>query len=250
MKSLRRFWRANTALVLSITAITVVLLGLFFYKLGSLAGGLSANEMYAAKAPLGLHNLLSNPFYLPLKFVRYVIFGLDAGHGQILTRLPNAIFGCLTVVSFGWLIWLWHGRRTAVLTTLMFASAAWVLHVGRLASYDVLYLWGTVTLLLVHVLLYRYTEKRLAWFGSLFIWGLALTVPGMVWFVLADAWLQRQQLTQGWKTFSRWWQRALSIVLPLVWIPLICHAIWQHHGLARTWVGLPAEFSNCYLAVV
>lgn len=194
---------------------------LLIYKLGSLTGGMSAGEVAAATTPVGWHGIYHDPFYLPLKIVRSVVFVLFKEHGQTLTRLPDAFFGGLAIISFAWLIRLWHGTRTAVLMSVLFATGAWTLHVSRLASFDVLYLWAMPALLLTYVLMHKYHDRPLVWYGSLMVWGLLLYVPGLVWPVLIVIALQRSSLTKAWRHFGHWWQRLLYLLAGLVWLPLL-----------------------------
>src|SRR4051812_4116202 len=108
------------------------LLSLLLYRLGNLTAGLSAAEYRAANLPLGWHGIYHDPAYLPLKVVRSVLFFFFPDHGPALSRLPNVLFGFLSIVSFIWLIRIWHGKRLALITGLLFASSAWTLHVSRL----------------------------------------------------------------------------------------------------------------------
>lgn len=241
MKRLKGFWRPEARLALLVILGLVALSGLLLYKLGTLVGGLSSQEMAAASAQLGWTGLWVDALYLPLKLVRSAVYFLDPAHGQILTRLPNTLFGALTVVSFGWLIWLWHGRRTAILAMLLFATSAWTLHVSRLASLDVLYLWAIPTLLLIQVLLYRYGLKPLVWYGSLLTWGLLLYIPGLVWLILAQWYLQRGLLVKSWRHFSAWWQRLLAIVALVIWLPLLVKSLLKS-GQLVAWLGLPTDW--------
>src|SRR5258708_30036353 len=73
---------------------------LLLYHLGSLVGGLSRSEVAAVAVPVGWHGIYRQPLNLPLNLVRSVVFFLFPDHGQLLSRLPNAIFGGLTVLSF------------------------------------------------------------------------------------------------------------------------------------------------------
>jgi hypothetical protein len=177
-----------------------------------------------------------------LKLLRSIVFFLSPNHGQLLTRLPNAIFGGLTVISFAWLIRLWHGTRTAFFSTILFAVSAWVLHVSRLASFDVLYLWVIPTLLLSYVLLQKDPNKALVWYGSLLVWGLLLYIPGVVWLVLATIWWQRTAIADGWQHFGRWWQRGLYILAGLIWLPILIIDFLRPGNLTN-WLGLPAHWA-------
>lgn len=89
--------RNRRGVLLVLLAIT--LLGaLMGYKLSSLTyGRLSQTEMQTAETVVGWHGIYNDPLYLPIKVVRSVIFWLAPDHGAILTRLPNIIFGLMSI---------------------------------------------------------------------------------------------------------------------------------------------------------
>ncbi|PIZ62395.1 hypothetical protein COY17_02550 [Candidatus Saccharibacteria bacterium CG_4_10_14_0_2_um_filter_52_9] len=243
MKKQGGFWKDNINLIIwSVFGIALVL-AVLLYQLGSLTGGLSTGENVSAVAPVGWHGIFNDPLYLPLKIVRSAVYFVAPGHGQILTRLPNVIFGGLAVSSFTLLILLWHGRRTALFTGLLFATSAWVLHVSRLASFDVLYLWVVPTMLLLQVLLHRYGERSAVWYGSLLTWGLLLYIPGLVWLVAAQILLQWKLVVHCWQVFSHWWQRLLAALSVLIWLPLLA-IDFTRHGQLITWLGLPSQWPS------
>jgi hypothetical protein len=233
---LRAHRRRYALLAFAAAAVCFLLL----YKLGSLVGGLSAGELAAARTPVGWHGIYHQPLYLPLNVVRSVVFFLFADHGQTLTRLPNAFFGLLAIFAFGWLAWLWHGRRTAVFAGCLFAASAWVLHVSRLASFDVLYLWAMTTLLLAHVKLQRQATNPIIFYVAMLLWGMLLYVPGMIWLLLVEWWLQRRAIVAGWGHFSRWWQRMLYLLSSIIWLPLLVDRL-RSAATLKTWLGLPQQ---------
>ncbi|HVX23973.1 MAG TPA: hypothetical protein VG992_01360 [Candidatus Saccharimonadales bacterium] len=243
MKRLLKSRPMRQRLGLALIALAV-LIGLLFYHLGSLPKGLSSEEVSAAQTAYGWHGIIAHPLNLPLELLRSLVFQLSPSHGQFLTRLPNACFGVLAIIAFGWLLRWWHGTRTALFTTALFACAAWTLHVSRLASNDVLYLWGVPTLLLLHVILQR-PDKPKPWvqYGSLALWGLLLYIPGMVWFVLLELWQLRSSIAGSWKHFHLWWQRTLYVLTGLIWLPLLVIDLtrseeWRH------WLGLSNHWPN------
>lgn len=225
---------------LGIVVVALVIVSfLLLYRLGSLVGGLSIGEQLAAHTPVGWHGIYHQPLYLPLKLVRSVVFVLFPSHGLTLTRLPNVLFGLLAIFSFAWLVRLWHGTRTALFAGCLFATSAWVLHVSRLASFDVLYLWAMPTLLVTHVKLQREHNKALIFYGSMLVWGLLLYIPGLIWLLLINLYAQRKAIAAGWKHFSRWWQRLAYLLAGLAWWPLLAHALIRNTVTLRTWLGLP-----------
>lgn len=243
MKQFRGYLRQHYQLASWVILALAGLCWLLLHRLGSLVGGLSAGELTAAVAPVGRHGIYHQPFYLPLKLVRSIVFGLSPNHGQTLSRLPDAFFGFLAIITFAWLIRLWHGTRTAVLSSLLFATSAWVLHASRLASFDVLYLWASPTLLLVYMQLQKHSKRPFVLYGSLFAWALMIYIPGMVWLVAAAVYLQKGVLWSAWKHFSGWWQRPLYLLFGLACLPLLVVDL-ARPGNLRAWLGLPAHFAH------
>lgn len=227
---------------------TLVVAWLLLYRLGSLTGGLSHGEVVASAAPVGWHGIYNAPLGLPLKIVRSVVFFLFSDHGQTLSRLPNVVFGGLSILSFAVLIRLWHGARVAALATALFAVGAWTLHVSRLASSDVMYLWAMPTLLVSHFLLRKYYKRSLVWLGSMIVWGLLLYIPGMIWLVAADVLLQRRFIVGGWREVEIWWKRCLYVLAGLIWLPLLVLDLTRSGEFAR-WLGLPAHFDSARLVL-
>ncbi len=238
----RTKWAVDRRTLMVLIASLALITWLMLYKLGSLVGGLSAGEINAAVAPVGWHGLYHYPLYLPLRLTRSVDFFLFAHHGQTLTRLPNVLFGILTIISFAWLVRLWHGTRTALFATALFATSAWVLHVSRLASFDVLYLCTIPVLLVSYLKMQRANNKAWVYYGSIMLLGLLLYVPGMIWLVLVSLYWQRQAIRNGWRYFKRWWQRLVYLLAGLIWLPLLINSL-RNPDVLRNWLGLPLHFS-------
>ncbi len=215
--------------------------GLLLYKLGSLVGGLSSQEVAAASAPVGWHGIYNDPLYLPLKAVRSVVFFLCPDHGQFLTRLPNTVFGALAVAAMFYVARVWHGRRTALLATALFVTSAWGLHVSRLASFDVLYLSAIPLLLAANIALHRHPQHWLVFYGTVLLWGSLLYVPGLVWLLAVCLYWQWDDLRAAWGHFSRVWQRTLYILAAAAWLPLLIIGLTRA-GQLRLWAGLPGHF--------
>jgi hypothetical protein len=242
-KKLRRYWRREGQTVIWIGLGLVVLTWLLLHKLATLTGGASQTELHTATTPVGLHGIYHHPLDLPLQLVRSVVFFAAPAHGQLLTRLPNVLFGALAIVSFARLIWLWHGRRTMIMATLLFATAAWTLHVSRLASFDVLYLWAIPTLLLIQLRLQQGITQRFEWFLWLFVLGSMLYIPGMIWLLALAVCLQRKAFVDGWRNFDLAWERALSVGLVAIWLPLLLLNLMRAGQLLQ-WLGLPGHVTS------
>lgn len=247
-KSIRSFIKAHRKKIIACSFVGIGLAALLLYKLGSLVNGLSTLEMFTASQAVGFHGIYHDPLYLPIKLVRSILFFIFPDHGQTITRLPSIVFGAFSVLSFYYVMRVWHGVRTAVLTGLLFATSAWVLHVSRVAGNEVLYLWAVPTLLSLQILLQRHFQRWYVAFGSVIIWGMMLYVPGLVWLLIISLSAQRKTLSAIWKHYSGWRKSAL-IAAGLVWLPLLILRLATSLATLRTWLGLPEHFVSLSHAV-
>jgi 4-amino-4-deoxy-L-arabinose transferase-like glycosyltransferase len=221
----------------------VALASLYLWRLASLAPGISATEKLTATTPLGWHGIYHHPFYLSLAVLRSVAFKLVGQQHISVLRAPNVLIGLLAVAGFIWIVYHWHSNRTALLTSLLFATSAWVLHSSRLASFDTLYLVATPLLLAFYIGYQEKPSSRLWHYGSLLLWGVFLYVPGLIWVVLYMIYMQRSAIREGWRTFSHWHARLFYIFCGLIWLPLL---IWRLRDVSilKLWLGLPAHFGS------
>lgn len=211
------------------------------YKLGSLTGHLSVEEVTVAHTTIGWHGIRQSVFYLPLTFLRSVFMVGFSHHGQTVVRLANTVFGVIAVLGFSRLLQLWYGGRTALLGAVLFTTSAWVLHVSRYASMDVLYLAALPALFYVQIGLKR-KDSRIWLFLAPVVWGLTLYVPGMVWLVAVQIWLLRHELIAHFKELATWWQSALAIALGFIWLPFLLLKVTSSGHNLLTWLGFPTRF--------
>jgi 4-amino-4-deoxy-L-arabinose transferase-like glycosyltransferase len=204
---------------------------------------MSKQELVTAGQPVGWHGIYQDPLNLPIKLVQSVVFFLAPDHGQLLTRFPNAIFGAITVLLFASLIKGWHGNRTALLATALFAASAWILHSSRLANYDVQYLLAAVMLLRIDHLLPRQHKNFIAIYSLLLVVMLLLYVPGVLWFVILGIYFQRKAIVASWKNMKKLKAKLLVVATIIAgFAPLMIHML--RPGAFKTWLGFPAEFAS------
>jgi len=243
MKDIWAFLQSHRRYVLSAALIATLTSWLVGRHLGSLTGGLSSHEVAASIQPVGWHGIYHYPLDFPLKFIRSVVFAVAPTHGAFLSRLPNLMLGLASMAAFGWLIRLWHGPRTALFATALFATSAWTLHISRFASFDVEYLWAMPMLLLVDTLLPRNSRRAVAFYGSLALWLVLLYVPGMIWLIVPAIYLQRHTLRAAWQHFHGWQQRALYSLIAVGGVGFLAYDL-SRGGQLRQWLGLPAHFAS------
>jgi 4-amino-4-deoxy-L-arabinose transferase-like glycosyltransferase len=243
IKSLFYFVRKNASRTYPVIAVVTLIAGLMLYKLGSLTGGLSSGEVNVAHTAIGWHGIRNNPFYLPLNFVRSVLMVLFNHHGQTVIRLGNTLFGVLAVVTFSRLVQLWYGSRTAALSSILFITSAWMLHVSRVATNDVMYLAALPVLFYVQIGLKKAQKPRWLFFAAV-IWGLALYIPGLIWLIGVQVWLLRKEIKQlltGLKDIKKRVALGLSVV---VWLPLLLVYLLSSRSAFITWLGLPEHMPS------
>ena len=242
MKELKQIFVKNRVKVAVIVAVCLSLLALVMYRLGTLTPGLSAGEAVVASTPIGWNGIYNEPLFLPLDVIRSIIFFAFNDVGNLLLRAPNAFFGLLTVACMAYVLKRWHGTRTAIFGTVLFATSAWFLHVSRLASNDVMYLLAIPLLLATGVALSRHSNKALVFYGSVFAWGLLLYIPGLLWLVALTVFWQRKYIKAGWQHFSKLWQRALYVFVGLLWLPLLIYHLIKSSNVLL-WLGAPEQFA-------
>lgn len=236
----RAWLRENYKYLLFGLAAALLIFLLFFYKLGSLIGGLSVSEFKVAGLKMGWTGIINDPLYLPLKFVRSFVFFVFTDHGQTLTRLPNALFGIVTVAAFSYCIWLWHGIRTCFLISVLFITSAWVLHVSRTASYDVLYLWAIPTLLLVQALIHEYKSNKIVWLFAVASWTAIAFIPGMIWLILAQFVIKRKDFVQAYKAIPSNAYKLALLIVPLLGLALLGLGFTRDANVAL-WLGVNTD---------
>lgn len=234
-KYLRVHWRLVSAIVLGIAAVCFIML----YRLGSLTGGMSENEIQQQLFASSWHNIWNNPLNAPLNIVEWLFLTIIPHHGQTVTRVGSTIFGVLAAAAFAYILRRWYGVRTALYGTALFGLSSWFLHVSRFAGSDIMYLWAIPTLLATHIAWERYAHKPLASFLAIGMLTMLMYIPGMVWLILLSLGLQIHHLNDGWQNIKGWMQRSgLVIFFLILLVPLIL-AFIRTSSLVVTWLGLP-----------
>jgi len=243
MDKVRKFYRGHWQLIAIGTLAALLLLSLLWFRLGSLVGGASHDELAQRAFAGSWRHLAASPLNLPLTFVQWIC--LNVTHqGQTALRLASTLFGALSIITMTYVLRRWYGVRIALYGTVLFACSAWLLHVSRSATPDVLYLWALPTLLATQTVWERHSQQPLINYIAVGVLAILLYIPGMFWFILLSLTLQAHHLPQAWRQLATWKLRvgfiglALALLLPL----LIAVAI--HGSLLPTWLGLPHHYTH------
>lgn len=240
-------WRLFKSQWQRYTLISVGLLGVGFlllYRLGSLTGGLSNREVTQQLFSSSWHNLAHNPLNAPLTVVQWLLLTLFSHHGQTLARLPSVLFGILTLIAFAYVLRRWYGLRTAIFGTVLFGLSSWFLHISRLGTTDILYLWAIPTLLAVHLAWQRYIAKPWASFLAIVALAALLYIPGLVWLIFISLLLHPRQFAATWQHLKYWWARVGLVVLFILLVAPLSWAFLRTPTLFQSWLGLPHTFEQ------
>lgn len=236
MKNVKGWLGKNWGVVLAVLASGLFVLFLFGFHLNSLTKGLSPVETSYVTQNSYIQNVVEQPVFLAHKLLTFVT---GVPESVKFARLPSVLFALASVACFYALVARWYTRRVALLTTLLFVTSSWTLTIGRQALPTVMYL-GWLPIL---SLLYWTISRNLHAVGMV-LWalsfGLALYVPGLLWFVLVLGASQRKRLKNMVLT-GKPWQLAGSGILLLLLIAPYIFAVINNPSTGLSSLGLPTN---------
>jgi hypothetical protein len=235
--------KLNYKLIAIVAIFLAIVLWLMFFRLGNIIGGVTSSEASVMKLPLGWHGIYRHPMNLPINVLRSAEMKFLSPLSQSLLRLPNVIFGIATIICFYALCYIWYGVRTATMTSAMFATSAWTLHVSRLASYNVEYLFAMTAFLLTTALLHRRPKNKYWYAGINLLWSILLFIPGMVWFVSYDIWRQRKEIQYGFRQQNTLVSIPIYIASAVVALPLLLLNFTRSPDNILSWLGIPNKLN-------
>jgi hypothetical protein len=233
-KSLRLFFIRYRESLLLFLLSTASLIGLLFFRLGSLVPGLSTDEAKSLAASTSFRLLINNPLYLPYKIVIYGLFRLH--HTNIfMLRSISALFVLIMVYLFYYTLRQWYTQRTAILGTALFATSSWLLHYARLAQPDILYI-SFVAALAYGTWLQHTKRDSLAIIVGCLLSVFLVYIPGLIWLVVLGGWWQRKSILEHYKRHTVSGLTGITSAMALL-LPLI-YGLAQHPRLIRQLLGL------------
>ena len=236
---LARYWRLG-ALIIGVILVSTMLYGRF---LGSLPGGVSQEEVASLSTYSSFHGIIDNPLHAPLKLVAWALWHIPV-HTAATLRAPYALFAILSLVAFAYILKRWYGTRMAVLGVILFGTSSWLLHVGRVALFDISFLWAGVTLLALHLLFHAHADKIVVRFIWLIGMLCLLFVPGMVWLIVLNLILQRDDLLDSWDEIDTLWEKIVQPLILFITLAGIGFLIYRHPHLGLEWLGAPTNWTD------
>lgn len=186
----RSFLRQTIIFLLIISVVFV----LFFWQLGTLTPAYSPDEKDALSQSGSLSNIVTNPVFMPHKFLQYGLSFLS--DSSVWARLPSVLMSLVALGCFYVISRRWFGKMVAVLSTLLFASLPWFILISRNATPDVMYL-SSLLLIAATVWLPLTERKVVAFFGISLAAIFCAYTPGLIWFLIPAAYLWRHKIKEG-----------------------------------------------------
>lgn len=211
---------------------------LLWFRLGSLTGGFSMQEEFAAQTSASLGNITADPLNAPFTLLAY-LFGLIYSGGDTLlpVRAAATVIGLITLSTFYWLVRHWHGERTAILSSIIFGCSAWFLHTARLGTPDVMLF--LLLALVAFTVWFKKTSNGLVLIAGFALAAALMYIPGMLWLLaIGAAWRGKEIIRLAKK--HRWYFAAGAALMLALIAPLL-KTVYEQPTTGRILAGLPAE---------
>lgn len=240
----RQFLVRHVRFALLCVAVLVASLLLYGRHLGSLTySAVSSNEIHSLASYSSLHAIINNPLHAPLKLVAWALWHLP-WHNPASLRAPFALFALFSLLAMAYTFKRWYGTRMAVFGVVLVGCSSLLLHIGRLATFDVSFLWASASLVALHLLFHAHSDRflvRHVWvIGMLAL----LFVPGMVWLILANVALQREDVAASLKDMSSLWEKVAYPLCSLIVLGGISYAVYRHPHIGLEWLGAPPQWTE------
>lgn len=228
-------WRPTTMLIVGL------LLAGFIYgsHIGDLTHGTSMQETNYIGSVSSGKDLLNHPMYAMHKIPVYMLFKLHV-HSIAFYRAISACFMTLAVVACFFILREWYSNRIAVLGAWLFATSAWMLHVGRLATPEASFLL-MMPLLWAAVWLYNTTLRKTALLVLSLLIGMSFYIPGFGWLLIASGIWQRKVIIKELEDVDVWFKIYCLAIIGILLIPLIWASVLHPSELLLAG-GLPSKF--------
>lgn len=227
-----------------IVAVCVLLTAILYnLHLGSLPPHMSNDELLTFQNNKSLSNILHSLLNAPYNFIDYAILHTFGIHTLRNARITSVIYAVLAIFMFFCIMIKWHGKRTAWMATILFATSSWLLHIGRLGTANILWINISLTLILLGTWLVKTERSGTAIITLSVILGLMLFIPASIWFVIAFIIVTSKTVLDHFQNAMPW-QRLASIALILFFIATLVFSLYRSPDSVRIWLGLPQVFPS------
>jgi len=233
------------ALIALLSAVFVV--GVLFWKLGTVTPGLGPNEVAARTASASAHLLYNQPVNAPHNLWLYLLAKVHA-RSFFWLRSVSVAFAIVFCVAFYKIARSWFGKPVAWLTTLLFTTTPLLLLAGRSVSPEIMYL----TPMLLTAVYFWLTRLEKAsppiYLGLIALTAICLYVPGGIWLIALGYFFAKNGFRKLYGHFPKKLSLIGLLLFLLIIAPLVDSLIKQPH-LARQLALVPATWPAPFTAL-
>lgn len=238
-KQFRFNWSAWSPQVAVALVFGVLAVSIYCFRLGGFIGP-AGGEMQTIDSLNSFARLADNPLLLPYK-VLATLFLLAPGESTLMIRIAAVMVSLCNIGLFFILARRWYGLLNGLAATTLFTTSGWLLQTGRYGAG-----YGALTLMVLGLLnLTVWTNSTEKSGRALIVFslacGLALFVPGGIWFIAAAAFICRESLLEHFREATTT-ARAISGATLIAALLVLAAAFANNLPLLKQWAGLPAVF--------
>lgn len=204
-------------------------------QLSLIPSGASQVEVDYVKSTSSIQSIAENPLYLPHKLATYTATQISDSIRVV--RAISIVFFGLCVIALYRILKRWHSEKIAFLSSLMFATSAFVLTTARLASPEVMLFGWAILISLLLWLLHGESRKIAPLALVVFATGI-LYVPGAPYFFLLLTVLFSNKIVSTFKNLKRL-TFYLSLLIALIIVSPLIYAVYLDINILRSWLLLP-----------
>jgi hypothetical protein len=230
---------AQTYVFALVAAVSIFLLT---FRLVKLLPGFAIAEQQLLPVRDLLNVIWYQPLELPAHLSRLLVAGLSPYTGIGFSRLPSVLLAFGIILGMYWLLRRWYNYRLALFGAILVMTAPWLLHVGRLATNDIVYPFAMVVTLVLIALWHQ--QERPVWllYASAFIIPIIIYVPGMLWLLSWAVFFERRNIVATLKQDA--WRTVTALMVGGLLLVPLGHALYRDWHIYKPLLGMPDAWPN------
>jgi len=236
LKRVVKVLRPMTFMLVSLFLITV----LYVYRLGTITPGLAQQEVQTIQASESLDAIVENPVNAPYKLAVWGV-GLVTD-SEFAIRSISVAASIIVIILFYRIAKRFFEYFYATVGTIMFACSSVMLNTGRIAITNVMLLTLFVLIACGYSLRFH-KKKAVAWLVTGLAIGLAMYVPGMIFFIIAGSIWQFKRIKRSLSSVRPALLVSCFVIFAALIAPIV-YGLVLDISLAKEFLGMPASFPS------
>lgn len=236
-----RGWLNSANLLIIVTLVVVFTALAWVFYPGSMPSGFSSAEQAAKIGSSSLNSISDNPVNAPHKLLLYGLQKTGSpGHTSL--RMVSVIFALLLAGCFYYLVRSWFGKSIGLMATIIFCLSTFFIIAAKQASGEIMF-FTPLALMAVYLWFTRTEKKSLVLIVLMMAAGLALYIPGILWFVIGALAFSWKKLVAKTEDVPVAYVAGGFLVLGMLILPLGI-AVIDDWRVIKTLALVPSELSD------